>query len=78
MADRSTIVKEVTQLQPHQQRVVTERNDLQVKFAALGTFLSSAQADSIDAQERARLAIQYSIMNAYLQVLELRIACFHD
>lgn len=66
----------ITQLEPYQQRVVVERDELQVKFVALGQFLTSKAADQIEQQERARLCIQYSIMNAYLQMLELRIRCF--
>ncbi len=45
----------------HQQRVVVERDELQINFLALGKFLTSDRG---------------AAMNAYLQLLELRIREF--
>jgi len=67
---------DITKLTPYQQRVIVERNELQVKFHALAKFLTDGRADVIDPQERALLSIQYSAMNAYLQILDLRVVRF--
>lgn len=62
-------------LQPYQQRVLTERDELRVKFTALGRWLTLEPTDArLPPEERALLSTQYSIMNAYLQLLEMRIA----
>jgi hypothetical protein len=61
-------------LEPH--RVMQERDELSARFSQLGRLLTLDKTAGISAQERALLAIQYSLMNAYLQLLELRIQKF--
>ena len=62
---------------PHQQRVVDEKNELDVKAKALSNFigLNPVFAD-IDAEEQERLKEQCEIMWEYSEILEKRIAAF--
>jgi len=63
-------------MQPHQQRVVDEHNELRAKASKLDTFLDTPMFQELDPAERAMLSLQLPIMEAYLGVLELRIANF--
>ena len=62
---------------PHQQRVVDEKNELDVKAKALSNFIgfNPVFAD-IDAEEQERLKEQCEIMWEYSEILEKRIAAF--
>lgn len=66
------------ELQPHQQRVVAELEELNEKITRLFHFLDgdSFEESVPDNSERARLKLQCSIMVAYSSVLEMRIAAF--
>lgn len=65
-----------TVMQPHQERVVTERNDLAEKVQKLGIFLEGAMFPGLPEDEKARLREQYQHMLSYRNVLEKRIAAF--
>jgi hypothetical protein len=67
-------------MEPYQQRVVDERNELEKKTVALHKFIADVPASPIFAQlpgeEKSRLRRQYSAMAEYLEVLGERIAAF--
>lgn len=63
-------------MQPHQQRVVEEKGELDIKRAALERFLGGQVFTTLDPNEQARLRLQLSAMNTYSEVLTLRIAAF--
>lgn len=64
------------QLAPHQQRVVTEREELAEKVGKLHDFTLSLMFGELHADEQQRLHRQLLIMRLYLQVLTERIAAF--
>jgi hypothetical protein len=64
-------------LQPHQQRVVEERNTLDKRIASLHAFINSETFPTVDRAERNRLIRQEAIMIELSQVLAERIAAFH-
>lgn len=64
------------ELQPHQQRVVTEKAELDEKLEKLKAFVTGEKFASVPEAEQARLVLQHNIMNAYSLVLEMRIAAF--
>lgn len=64
-------------MQPHQERVVTESNELREKLTKLTAFISgNAAFGKLDAKEQGRLRRQRDIMSDYLDVLGERIAAF--
>ncbi len=63
-------------MQPHQERVVTELNELTEKHAKLGVFLQGATFKSLDVEEHARLTRQHAVMGEYAKILTDRIANF--
>lgn len=63
-------------LQPHQVRVVTEKNELDEKIQKLGQFLEGEMFQALDMDERGRLHQQYRAMKEYSSILGLRIAAF--
>ena len=65
-------------LQPHQQRVVDEKNELDEKLTKLRAFCSQIGGifDSLPTEEKQRLTEQESHMAAYSEVLGRRIAAF--
>lgn len=63
-------------LQPHQQRVVTERDELQTKLTALSKFIDSDIFDTLPSAEQGRLQRQKLIMIDYVAVLNERIAAW--
>ena len=63
-------------LQPHQQRVVDEKTELDTKRTKLLAFLTSTVFQSLDIAERERLTRQSDIMLDYSEVLGQRIAAF--
>ena len=65
------------QLQPHQQRVVDEKKELDVKLGALNGFIKSSPIfEKLAAEDRGLLEIQCHLMGAYSKVLDARIARF--
>ncbi len=65
-------------LLPHQQRVVTEKEELDSKLASLLLFMGSNVFRLLDPDERQRLLNQASIMQGYSNVLADRIDNFHS
>lgn len=66
----------MTELQPHQQRVVDERAELDEKVKKLGAFVDGLAFAAIDPVDRALLREQLVVMRQYLYVLKQRIARF--
>ena len=64
------------ELQPFQQRVIDERDDLEIKASKLQDFILSDKFFSVPADERQRLVLQRNLMDAYVIVLDQRIAAF--
>lgn len=62
-------------MQPFQERVVIEKNELDVKIEALGAFLQKAP-ERLDAAEKLRLQHQLVIMELYSGILAIRIKNF--
>ena len=65
-------------LQPHQQRVVDEKNELDEKLKKLRAFCSQVGGifDALPTEEKQRLTEQEGHMAAYSEVLGRRIAAF--
>jgi len=67
----------MTTLAPHQQRVVTERDELAERLTKLRAFLGSVLfRTKLDASERVLLRAQAHHMQGYLWVLDERIKAF--
>jgi hypothetical protein len=63
-------------LQPHQQRVIAERDELQERLDKLTLFINTQAFLDIQYAEQSRLIRQQGIMSALLDVLDERIAAF--
>lgn len=63
-------------MQPHQERVVAEKVDLDIKLAKLESFLRSDPYVTLDPVEQSRLVVQANHMHRYSEVLGDRIAAF--
>jgi hypothetical protein len=63
-------------LEPWQQRVVTEKAELNEKIGNLAAFLASETFGELDEAERARLTRQLELMTQYRSVLTERIAAW--
>lgn len=63
-------------MEPHQQRVVTERDELNEKLAKLTTFITGPSPiyDGLPDAEKLRLNRQLTYMTEYSNVLDERIA----
>jgi hypothetical protein len=66
----------MSELAPHQQRVVTEKDELAEKLTKLNAFIGGTIYNSLDSDEKIRLARQACHMKDYLDVLNERIAAF--
>lgn len=64
------------ELKPHQQRVVDERQELELKLGKLRDFLKTEMCLSLPFDERALLARQERVMAEYSEVLAERINSF--
>ena len=67
---------DVAHLQPHQQRVVAEKVELEDRLTKLNAFVQSVRFATVDSDERSRLLTQVQVMSMLLSVLEERIAAF--
>jgi hypothetical protein len=67
----------IMSLEPHQQRVIAEKEQLDEKIAALGMFLAGELFPTLDVAEQIRLTMQFGIMQDYSGVLGERIAAFN-
>lgn len=65
-------------LQPHQERVVAERDELTVKTGKLAIFIGGPVFAGLPGEERDRLFRQLTSMYEYASVLNERIAAFQD
>lgn len=63
-------------MQPHQQRVVDEKNELDDKLTKLKAFHSTQLFAGLDPDERDRLHSQAEYMGKYSDILAERIAAF--
>lgn len=64
-------------LQPHQQRVVDEKAELDTKAEKLSAFIGSSPVfETLDAEEQERLRRQNDLMWQYSEILGERIAAF--
>ena len=66
----------VNGLQPHQQRVVTEKEDLDEKLDKLKKFILGSIFPTLPAEEKKRLNYQYDVMEKYSGILGERISAF--
>jgi len=66
----------MTQLAPHQQRVVAERDELADRLAKLMAFFGTPMFAGLDAAERIRMRTQAHHMGGYLSILGDRIEAF--
>lgn len=63
--------------QPHQQRVVDEKTELDKKATALSNFIGHSPIfETLDAAEQERLKEQNDVMWTYSEILGARIAAF--
>ena len=75
--DLADKIKAGLALQPHQQRVVDEKNELDTKANALSQFIGlSPIFEKLDAAEQERLKLQNDVMWQYSEILAARIAAF--
>lgn len=64
-------------LQPHQLRVVAEKEDLDTRSRALSHFIGHSPVfETLDGEERERLKVQNDLMWQLSEVLGARIAAF--
>lgn len=64
-------------MQPHQQRVVDEKTELDTKANALSNFIGHSPIfATLDAAEQERLKVQNDLMWQYSEVLGARITAF--
>lgn len=61
-------------MKDYENRVVKEKEELESKFEKLEEFLMNKS--ELDTQSRSLLVTQYSIMDAYIRILEMRISNF--
>ncbi len=64
-------------MQPHQQRVVDEKKELDDKLTKLHAFFTATPTfESLDSAEQSRLRRQAELMGQYSAILGERIAAF--
>ena len=64
------------ELQPHEQRVVAEKNEVSDRLAKLLSFFQGPVFQKLGEAERSRLRNQARFMDGYAAVLEERIDAF--
>ena len=70
-------VAPASNLPPHQQRVIDEKDALAVKITALGEFIQNNPIyKTLPQEEQDDLSVQINVMQHYLDVLDRRIARF--
>lgn len=62
------------QYQPHEQRDLAEKTDLDARAAKLAAFLDGELFAGLPLEDRRLLALQHDVMSAYSEVLGARIA----
>jgi hypothetical protein len=68
----------LSELKPHQKRVIQEKAELSEKLEKLEAFHNTATYKGLPQAEQFRLARQVYIMKLYEQVLAERISAFND
>ena len=63
-------------MEPHQERVVVEKKELDEKLAALKAFMGKPMFQTLDRAEQGRLRWQAFMMHGYSDILEERIEAF--
>ncbi|AUM58564.1 hypothetical protein KNT81_gp207 [Proteus phage phiP4-3] len=63
-------------MQPHQQRVIDEKNELSDKIYKLSSFRTTDMFNSLSEKEQALLTVQLNTMIEYENILEERIQLF--
>jgi hypothetical protein len=63
-------------MQAHQERVVTEKDELDTKIEKLSSFISSDVYSTLTEAEQSRLGRQLGLMQQYSEVLGERIDAF--
>ena len=63
-------------MQPHQERVVTEKKELDEKIDKLVAFLAGKTFSTLAEDEQMRLIDQKNVMQQYSEILRARIAAF--
>lgn len=67
----------ISELQPHQQRVAVEKLELDDKLQKLSSFIQDSPVfKTLPLDERGRLSRQHNAMTVYSNVLAERIAAF--
>ncbi len=56
--------------------VYVEKGELDMRIHDLGSFMQSPTFEALDINEKARLQIQFSLMNSYSAILGARIENF--
>lgn len=65
------------EIQPHQQRVVDEQTELEVKLKGLREFIRNNPVfDTLPSEDKTLMKTQMDLMSAYSNILGLRIARF--
>lgn len=64
------------QLQPHESRVVVERDDLDDKVGKLDVFIHSDHFEKVGKRSQELLTVQLGAMREYLSILDQRIELF--
>jgi hypothetical protein len=72
------IREKVVNMQPHQERVVVEKKELDEKITKLDAFLHGSLYTRLAEDERMRLGRQFCHMKDYSNVLGERIAAFSE
>lgn len=65
-------------MQPHQMRVVLEKDELDDKLSKLKLFISGTVFSALESAEQLRLVRQARIMEEYSSILEERVANFKE
>lgn len=79
MFEHVTVEECAEGLQPHQQRVVTEKAELDAKATTLSNFIGCSPIFmTLDAAEQERLKEQNDVMWQYSEILGARIAAFAE
>lgn len=63
-------------MEPHQLRVIEERDELQERADKLTAFIGTGLFMKVEKEERARLREQSTVINVYLSILNDRIDNF--
>lgn len=72
----ATSPEKENEMQPHQERVIAEKKELDEKLCKLEAFFSYPLFGTLPVQEQQRLSKQASLMHQYSDVLGERIAAF--